>query len=211
MAYLAIYGVVGKLSNVEKIIHSLTNQGIDPENISFLSTQQREDFFAFDQKKSFSEEDLRNWRTEIRVAEDGFDDFSKKEEHHEIYTKAPEGSTLGVATGGFLGGALGLLAGLGVLAIPGIGPLIVGGPLMAFLSGISAGGTIGGLIGALVGSGIPEGEAYHYEHQVKEGGMLLVIRADSEELAYRAKEILLSNGAQHVSISTESSKTHHVL
>ena len=88
-------------------------------------------------------------------------------------TKAPEGATAGASTGVVLGGALGLLAGIGALAIPGVGPLIAAGPIMATLAGMGAGGTIGGLTGALVGVGIPEFEAKRYEGIIEKGGILL--------------------------------------
>src|SRR5271155_1471229 len=101
------------------------------------------------------------------------DQQSSKEFAHEKNTKAPEGATTGVAAGGAVGGTLGLLAGIGALAIPGVGPLIAAGPIMAALAGVGVGGVVGGLIGALVGMGIPEYEAKRYEGRVKNGGILL--------------------------------------
>jgi len=98
---------------------------------------------------------------------------SSKEFAHEKNTKAPEGTTTGATTGGVLGGTLGLLAGIGSLAIPGVGPFIAAGPIMGALAGVGVGGAVGGLIGALVGMGIPEYEAKRYEGRVKEGGVLL--------------------------------------
>src|SRR6058998_4442545 len=90
-------------------------------------------------------------------------------------TKAPEGATTGAATGGATGGVLGLLAGIGALAIPGVGPFIAAGPIMAALSGAAVGAATGGVVGALVGMGIPEYEAKRYEGRVKEGGILLSV------------------------------------
>src|SRR5689334_24839863 len=78
---------------------------------------------------------------------------------HEQHTKAPEGAATGAGTGGVLGGAFGWLVGIGALAIPGLGPFIAAGPLMAALSGAAAGAALGGLTGALIGIGIPEYEA----------------------------------------------------
>jgi len=98
---------------------------------------------------------------------------SSKEFAHEKNTKAPEGTATGVTTGGVVGGTLGLLAGIGALAIPGIGPLIAAGPIMTALAGLGAGGAVGGVVGALVGMGIPEYEAKRYEGAVKGGGTLL--------------------------------------
>src|SRR5882757_2591887 len=99
------------------------------------------------------------------------DTRSTKEFAHVKETKAPEGTTAGATTGGIIGGTLGVLAGIGVLAIPGVGPFIAAGPIMATLAGLGVGGAVGGLIGALVGLGIPEYEAKRYEGRVKNGGV----------------------------------------
>ena len=101
--------------------------------------------------------------------------------------KLPEGTTTGVAAGGAIGGTLGLLAGIGALAIPGLGPFIAAGPIMGALAGAGAGGAVGGLVGALVGMGIPEYEAKRYEGQVKDGGILLSVHCDDSEWVGRAK------------------------
>src|ERR1700677_2876559 len=97
------------------------------------------------------------------------DDESTRAFAHEKHTKAPEGTAAGVTTGGVIGGALGLLAGIGALAIPGVGPFIAAGPIMGALAGLGVGGAVGGLIGALVGMGIPEYEAKRYEGHIKAG------------------------------------------
>ena len=85
----------------------------------------------------------------------------------------PEGATIGASTGGAIGGTIGLLAGIGALAIPGLGPFIAAGPIIAALSGGAIGAGVGGLTGALIGMGIPEYEAKRYEGKVKEGGILI--------------------------------------
>jgi hypothetical protein len=133
------------------------------------------------------------------------DSKSSKEFAHEKNTKAPEGTTTGVATGGVLGGGLGLLAGIGALAIPGVGPFIAAGPIMGALAGLGVGGAVGGLIGALVGMGIPEYEAKRYEGRVKEGGVLLSVHCDTSEQITRAKELLKHTGAEDISSSGEAS------
>src|SRR3954471_5889389 len=92
---------------------------------------------------------------------------------HEKNTKAPEGATTGAASGAVLGGGLGWLAGIGALAIPGLGPFIAAGPIVAALTGAAVGGTVGGLTGALIGMGIPEYEAKRYESKVKGGNALI--------------------------------------
>src|SRR5579872_6539193 len=107
------------------------------------------------------------------------DTRSTKEFAHVKETKAPEGTTPGVTTGGLVGGTLGVLAGIGALAIPGVGPFIAAGPIMAALAGVGVGGVVGGLVGALVGMGIPEYEAKRYEGRIKEGGILLSVHCDT--------------------------------
>jgi len=124
---------------------------------------------------------------------------------HEKHTKAPEGATTGATTGAAIGGTLGLLAGIGALAIPGLGPFIAAGPIMGALAGAGAGGVAGGIIGALVGMGIPEYEAKRYEGLIKEGGILLSVYCDNSEWVSRAKEILKRTGAQDISSTGEAS------
>lgn len=137
------------------------------------------------------------------------DQQSSREFAHEKNTKTPEGTTAGAATGGAIGGTLGLLAGIGSLAIPGLGPFIAAGPIMGALAGLGAGGAIGGIIGALVGMGIPEYEAKRYESRIKDGGVLLSVHCDSSEEVNRAKEVLERAGAQDVSSAGEKSVSTH--
>ena len=123
---------------------------------------------------------------------------------HEHHTKAPEGAATGAATGGVLGGALGWLAGIGALAIPGLGPFIAAGPIMAALSGAAVGASVGGLTGALAGMGIPEYEAKRYEGKVRDGNILLSVHTDDSEQRSLAKSIFERAGAEDVSSSSES-------
>jgi hypothetical protein len=123
---------------------------------------------------------------------------------HEKNTKAPEGATTGAGTGAVLGGGLGWLVGIGALAIPGLGPFIAAGPIVAALAGVGVGGAIGGLTGALIGMGIPEYEAKRYEGRVKDGGILLSVHSDTSEEIKRAKEILERTGAQDISSTGEA-------
>jgi hypothetical protein len=132
------------------------------------------------------------------------DTRSTKEFAHEKHTKAPEGTTTGATVGGVIGGTIGVLAGVGALAIPGIGPLIAAGPIMAGLAGLGAGGAVGGLVGALVGMGIPEYEAKRYEGRVKNGGTLLSVHCDTSEQVDRAKHLLAGAGATDISSTRES-------
>ncbi len=133
------------------------------------------------------------------------DNEGTKDFAHDKSTKAPEGTTAGVTTGGIIGGTLGLLAGIGVLAIPGVGPFIAAGPIMGALAGLGVGGAVGGLIGALVGMGIPEYEAKRYEGHIKAGGILLSVHCDTSEKITRAKDLLKHTGAQDISSSSEAS------
>ena len=120
-------------------------------------------------------------------------------------TKAPEGAAVGAGSGAVLGGALGWLAGIGALAIPGLGPLIAAGPIMAALSGAAIGGTVGGLTGALVGLGIPEFEAKRYETKVKGGSALISVHSENATETNRAKAIFEAAGAEDVATSSEPS------
>jgi len=137
------------------------------------------------------------------------DDQSTKDFAHEKHTKAPEGAATGVATGGAVGGTLGLLAGIGALAIPGVGPFIAAGPIIGALAGLGVGGTVGGLIGALVGMGIPEYEAKRYEGRLKEGGVLLSVHCDTSDQITRAKGVLTGSGATDVSSTGEAAVGSH--
>ncbi len=131
------------------------------------------------------------------------DNQTSRDFAHEKHTKAPEGTTTGMAAGGTIGGALGLLAGIGALAIPGIGPFIAAGPIMGALAGLGVGGAVGSFVGALVGLGIPEYEAKRYEGRVKEGGVLLSVHCDTSEEVVRAKDVLKRTGAEDVASAGE--------
>jgi hypothetical protein len=135
------------------------------------------------------------------------DTRSTREFAHEKDTKAPEGTTAGVTVGGVLGGTLGVLAGVGALAIPGIGPLIAAGPIMAGLAGLGVGGAVGGLVGALIGMGIPEYEAKRYEGRVKNGGTLLSVHCDTSDQISRAEDLLKGSGAEDISSTSESNSS----
>jgi len=131
------------------------------------------------------------------------DNQSSKDFAHEKQTKAPEGTTTGVAAGGTIGGTLGLLAGIGALAIPGVGPFIAAGPIMGALAGLGVGGAVGGLVGALVGMGIPEYEAKRYEGRVKDGGVLLSVHCNTSDEITRAKDLLKRTGADDIASAGE--------
>jgi len=131
------------------------------------------------------------------------DNVGTKDFAHEKHTKAPEGAATGAGTGAVVGGTLGLLAGIGALAIPGLGPFIAAGPIMATLAGVGTGGVVGGLIGALIGMGIPEYEAKRYEGMIKEGKVLLSVHCDNSEWVGRAKDLLKQTGGEDVASAGE--------
>lgn len=144
----------------------------------------------------FSNEDVSVLMSDV----EGTKDFA-----HQKATKAPEGTAVGVTTGGVVGGTIGLLAGIGALAIPGVGPLIAAGPIMGALAGLGVGGAVGGLVGALVGMGIPEYEAKRYEGRLKDGGVLLSVHCDTSDEIKRAKDLLKETGADDIASSGEAS------
>ena len=131
------------------------------------------------------------------------DKSGTKDFAHEHNTKAPEGTAAGAGTGAVLGGTLGWLAGIGALAIPGLGPFIAAGPIMAALGGAALGGTVGGLTGALIGMGIPEFEAKKYEGQVKSGSSLISVHSDDSDETKRAKDIFEQGGAKDITTAGE--------
>ena len=132
------------------------------------------------------------------------DKGSTRDFAHKKATKMPEGATVGAGTGGVVGGTIGLLAGIGALAIPGLGPFIAAGPIMAALSGGAIGAGVGGLTGALVGLGIPEYEAKRYEGKVKEGGILISVHSENNDETNRAKNIFKEEGAHDISSTGEA-------
>jgi hypothetical protein len=132
------------------------------------------------------------------------DNQGSKDFAHEKGTKAPEGALTGAGTGLVVGGTLGWLAGIGSLAIPGMGPLIAAGPILATLSGIGVGSVAGGIVGGLVGMGIPEYEAKRYEGRVRAGKILLSVHCDDTEWVKRAKEALETTGAEDIGTASEA-------
>jgi len=146
------------------------------------------------------QQNFRNTDISVLFPEnEGTKDFA-----HQKSTKAPEGASTGAASGAVIGGGLGWLAGIGALAIPGLGPFIAAGPIVGALAGAGAGGVVGGLTGALIGMGIPEYEAKRYEGRVKEGGILLSVHCDSSDWVKKAKDILERSGAEDVASTGEA-------
>jgi hypothetical protein len=167
-----------------------------------LSRDQQQAARIVDQFKAagFSRNDI----SVLFADKDGTRDFA-----HEKNTKAPEGAATGAGTGGVLGGVLGWLVGVGALAIPGVGPFVAAGPIMAALGGAAIGAGAGGLIGALVGLGIPEYEAKRYEGKLKQGNILISVHSDNSEETRRAKEIFEREGAEDISSTSEEKVSSH--
>jgi hypothetical protein len=132
------------------------------------------------------------------------ENLGTKDLAHLKASKAPEGASTGASAGLIAGGTLGWLVGIGALAIPGLGPFIAAGPIMAALAGAGVGGAVGGLTGGLIGLGMPEYEAKRYEGRIAKGGILASIHADNSEWASRAKEILEQTGAEDISSTGET-------
>src|ERR1700716_3493765 len=132
------------------------------------------------------------------------ENVGSKDFAHQKGTKAPEGATTGAGSGAVIGGTLGWLTGIGALAIPGLGPFIAAGPIMAALAGAGVGGAVGGVAGALIGMGIPEYEAKRYEGRITKGGILLSVHSDSSDWTKRAKNVLEETGAQDISSTGEA-------
>lgn len=132
------------------------------------------------------------------------DDGLTKDFAHEKHTKGPEGTVAGAGTGSIIGGALGWIVGIGALAIPGVGPFIAAGPIMAALSGAAIGAAAGGLTGGLIGLGIPEIQAKRYDGQLKEGNILISVHADNQDEINRAKDIFSNAGANDICVTTDS-------
>jgi len=160
------------------------------------SEGQAEQIVAELQSEGFSDGDI----SVLFPDKQGSRDFA-----HEKGTKMPEGAATGAATGGAIGGTLGLLAGIGALAIPGVGPLIAAGPIMAALSGAAIGGATGGIVGGLIGLGIPEIEAKRYEEKLKAGNYLIAVHTRDSDEEDRAKEIFKEAKAEDITTSSMSS------
>jgi hypothetical protein len=192
----AVFGLVSSEEQAQRIVDRLVSSAFAYGDISILSPDR-------------SKERLRtNERGEVEYTDSNLDrDLKRGQLSTEKKTKAPEGSVTGGVAGGFLGGSLGLLAGIGALAIPGLGPFIAAGPIMAALSGSAVGGGLGLIIGALIGAGIPEYEAKKYEAGLKAGNILISVHVNNEEEKKRAFDILKREGARDISASSEKTRS----
>lgn len=189
----SIFGLAKDQNHAEKILDRLVDEGFKSEFVSVL---------IFDKGNQLTR---KNSNGVLEPIPESFERrvSGKKTLGHELHSKAPEGAAAGAVAGGVIGGTIGLLAGLGALAIPGLGPFVAAGPILAALGGSGVGGGVGLLIGALTGLGIPEYEAKKYEDQLKAGRVLVSIEAKTNEELDRVKEILNEEGVEEISKVTE--------
>lgn len=191
----AIFCLANNDEHANRIVDHLLSAGFSNEDISILYPDRNKD--------------------RLRTTERGdvvYEGSSTPKKGHlttEKHTKAPEGGAAGATTGGILGGSLGLLAGIGALAIPGLGAFVAAGPIMAALSGSAVGGSLGLLIGALIGSGIPEYEAKKYEAGLKAGNILISVHTDNDAEIKSAEDIMKKEGAKDISSSSEKTKSKY--
>jgi len=191
----AVFGLASNEAVAQRIVDRLLSAGFSNGDISVLSPDSRKQTVR------------TNDRGDVEYNEFPVDKRAKKGTlSTEKHTKAPEGGATGAAAGGILGGSLGLLAGIGALAIPGVGPFIAAGPIMAALSGSAVGGSLGLLIGALVGSGIPEYEAKKYETGLKAGNILISVHTNTSDEKTRAYDIMKKEGAKDISSTGEKAE-----
>lgn len=181
----AIFGIAKVESQAEDVLSKLHNLGFDYDSMSAL--------FQNLSKTISDEEKKRKRQAEFAALS------------HEKHTKAPEGAAVGATAGGIIGGTIGLLAGIGSLALPGLGPFIAAGPILAALSGSGVGGSVGLLVGALSGMGIPEYEAKLYENRLKMGGILISVICQTDNELDQANALFEKNGIEDISIISESS------
>lgn len=185
----AVFCIAKTREQAERIVDHLQNEGFSTDDISIL-------FADRDNKITTSLGSFDTTKTPKKSALG-----------HEKHTKASEGAATGATAGGIIGGSLGLLAGIGALAIPGVGPFIAAGPIMGALSGSAVGGGLGLLLGSLVGLGMPEYEAKRYEQSIKAGNVLISVHTDNSDEISQAKKIFESEKAQDISPSTEKTKS----
>lgn len=194
----AIFGLAANDEQADRIVEHLLSSGFSNEDISILYPDRNKAKLRTNERGDVEYEDSSAPRN-----------MKKGHLTTEKHSKAPEGGVTGAAAGGVLGGSLGLLAGIGALAIPGLGPFIAAGPIMAALSGSAVGGSVGLLIGALIGSGIPEYEAKKYETGLKQGNILISVHTDNDEEIKRANEIMKKEGAKDISSTREKTKSKY--
>lgn len=191
----AVFCIANNMKQAEQIVRELVDKDYSKENISVLYANGE-----FNAPGEWHKGQTITGDTNVTVATG-----KKPGITTEKNTKAPEGAAIGGTTGGVIGGTLGLLAGIGALAIPGMGPFIAAGPIMAALAGSAVGGSIGLLTGALVGLGIPEYEAVHYAELLKKkSNILIAVHTKTSEQVEEIENVFERNGAQDISHTRET-------
>lgn len=195
----AVFALANNPNHADRIVQRLQEANFDLDSISVIFSDKegllRENF---SEERSFDESRLDEPPRSFEKTKN-----KRGSVGHEKHTKAPEGGAAGAAAGGIIGGSLGLLAGIGAIAIPGLGAFIAAGPIIAALSGSGIGGALGLLVGSLVGLGIPEYEAKKYENQLKQGNVLICVHVENSEDMDRAKNVLQKEGAKDISTTRE--------
>lgn len=199
-----VLGLAVSEDQANRIVDKLLSSGFTNQDISILAPDRRQRTTTTTTPNITG---TTTRPTDFDVQDTTVDKTKKGTLGLEKHTKAPEGATTGATAGGIIGGSIGLLAGIGALAIPGLGPFIAAGPIMAALSGSAVGGALGLLTGALVGSGIPEVEAKTFEKGVtKEGNILISVHVETDEQIDKATNILKKEGAKNVTSTKEKTK-----
>lgn len=184
----AIFCLVNNEAQAQRLVDRLLATGFSPDAVSILSPDKTVRTSTGTTPGQFGDQRVTSKKGTLGT---------------EKHTKAPEGGVVGATTGGILGGSIGLLAGLGALAIPGLGPFIAAGPIVAALSGSAIGGSLGLLIGSLVGAGIPEYEAKKYQAGLKAGNILISVHTDNNDQINKANDIMKKEGAKEISTTSE--------
>jgi hypothetical protein len=195
MSKPAIFGIVKSESQAQNAIAALEQAGFATSDISVLSSN--------DNRQGLVDENVDELGDPTTSRGINGIDGKTRDVGHTNATKAPEGTTAGVISGGVIGGVAGWLIGIGALAIPGVGPFIAAGPILAALSGAAIVATAGGIAGALIGYGIPEYEAKLYADRLHQGHILIGVHAIDSKEADTAKKALSSAGAEDIKVTSE--------
>jgi hypothetical protein len=205
MSSKAVFGLARDESHAERIVQALQKAGFSYEQVSVLYANKRGVLATPSGTVETATDPFSTTSTSIHTPNVKYSSQSVTSTLScEKHTKAPEGAIAGALSGGIIGGSLGLLAGIGSLAIPGAGPFIAAGAIMSALAGSGIGGVTGLIVGALIGLGIPEIEAKQIEGKLKEGNVLISVHTDSEVEVERATEIFRAQGAKDICNRAES-------
>lgn len=191
-----VFALANNRDHADLIVKNLITAGIPDDNISVLISDKEGQLYFEDTNNELQTDYFESSVNPSKKNKGG-------ELTHEKHSKAPEGGVIGAAAGGIIGGSLGLLAQIGLLSVPGVGPFIAAGPLMAALSGTAIGGGVGLVVGALVGLGLPEFEAVKYEKKVRDGGVLVCVHVDNEEEIENVENHLEKDGAKDICSTSE--------